>query len=92
MRRRDEKVGRTISKHTLKIRVCSDQWRLKTYIVLKEAAMLLQSLERLWTQNNSMMQWKRENIYAFLPSLLCAVLLFCHFCNFKAGVHFISPQ
>lgn len=67
MRRRDEKVGRTMSKHTLKISVCSDQWVLKTYVVLKEAAMLLQSLERLWRQNKHMIQWKGENIYAFLP-------------------------
>lgn len=75
MRRRDEKVGRTISKYTLKISVCSDQWSLKTYVVPKEAAMLLQSLERLWRQNKSMMQWKGENIYAFLPLPLCVALL-----------------
>jgi len=30
MRRGDEKVGRAISKHTLKIGVCSDQRGLKT--------------------------------------------------------------
>lgn len=82
MGRRDEKVGKTVSKRTLKIRVCSDQWSLKTHVVLKEAAMLLQSLERLWTQNKCTMLWKEENTCTFLPLSLCAVLL--SVCNFFA--------